>query len=173
MRATHLDAEQRYNGTRNTVIFATQQRLQQDSAYRAIRLAQIDRAALIAAKQWELSPNRHTDWNWFEGYSAFRFAHPKRFELAIWENNELISLTLGRPTYHGTAMRMDFLEAAPDYEGRIKIFPIAFLALMAYARALGAVEVRLVKPINETVRRYYERHGLIYVAKGDYLYRKL
>lgn len=45
--------------------------------------------------------------------------------------------------------------------------------MTAYAEALGATEFRIVEPINEDVRKYYEAFGMTYVRKGDYLYKKL
>lgn len=80
-----------------------------------------------------------------------------------------MSLSLGRPTYHGAGLRLDFLEGAPGAR-KLRVFPIVFAAIRVYASALNAQEIRLVQPINETVRGYYEKFGFRYVKKGDYLY---
>lgn len=45
--------------------------------------------------------------------------------------------------------------------------------MVGYAEALGADELRVMNPINADVKRYYERFGLVYVARGDYLYIRL
>jgi hypothetical protein len=136
------------------------------------RLALIDAVALTAAKKWEYSANRVVDWDWRVGYNDFRFRHPKRFELAIWADTTLVSLTLGRPTYHGGGMRLDFIEANPDVK-RLRVTPIALLALTAYAKAVGANEIRIMNPINDEVKEYYGKLGLKYVKHGDYLYQKI
>lgn len=128
---------------------------------------------LIASKTWRASTNRRVDWDWFEGYTAFKFRYPKRFELAVWYKNGLVSLTLGRPTYCGTALRLDFIEANPNKPAELKVFPITLFVMMAYAEALGAEELRVMNPISDTVKQYYEGSGLIYVPKGDYLYMRL
>ena len=87
--------------------------------------------------------------------------------------NGYISLTLGRPTYYGTALRLDFIEANPEKPKDIAVFPIVLFAMIVYAEALGANEIRVIEPINQDVKRYYESSGLTYVAKGDYLYIRL
>ncbi|MFC6755158.1 hypothetical protein, partial [Halorubrum tibetense] len=113
------------------------------------------------------------DWDWTEGYNAFKYRHPKRFEMALWNNGTLASLSLGKPTYHGTKLRLDFIEGNPENGKDVRVFQTTFLALAGYAEALGAAELRVMNPINADVRRYYEGFGLIYVAKGDYLFVRL
>jgi len=169
MLATHMDAERRYGALRAQTLKIVQDSAAADLGV-SVTLTLIDSAALSAFKRWEHDPNRQVDWDWIEGYSAFKFRHPKRFELAVWEKNQLGSLSLGRPTYNGTAIRLDFIEASPVRESDVKLFPVTLLAMTAYADLLGASELRVMHPINATVRRYYERHGLTYVANGDYLY---
>lgn len=133
----------------------------------------IDAVALLQAKNWSLSPRRHVDWDWIKGYNLFKFRYPKRFEMALWQNNKLVSLTLGRPTYAGGRMRLDFIEASPDKPKELKVFEISLFAIGTYAKALGAHELRIMHPINERVRDYYARFGLLYMPKGDYLYTTL
>ncbi len=45
--------------------------------------------------------------------------------------------------------------------------------MITYAELLGATEVRVMKPINDDVKKYYQSFGLTYVVKGDYLYMRL
>jgi len=45
--------------------------------------------------------------------------------------------------------------------------------MATYAKALGASQLRIMNPINADVKNYYEKFGLTYVAKGDYLYTRL
>ena len=173
MRITHKDAESRYDAIRDMALKATQDDLQNQPEYRNLRLKVIDGEALRAARTWSESGTRRVDWDWFEGYGSFGFRYPKRFELAIWQNNELLSLTLGRPTYNGTAVRLDFIEAAPAKPKDIKVFGITLFAMIAYAALLGAEAIRVMHPINDAVKQYYASLGLIYVAKGDYLTLRL
>lgn len=173
MLATHLEAEERYDSIRKITIGVAQRKLSQRPEYADLILEAFSGKALIASQSWRGSAKRRVDWDWIDGYFSFKFRYSKRFELAVWHKNSLISLTLGRPTYNGTALRLDFIEANPDNPGDIRVFPVVLFAMMVYAEALGAAELRVMKPINEEVKKYYESVGLIYVEKGDYLYMRL
>lgn len=171
MLATHKDAEDRYTKLRLAVLDEVNKDLR--SSQPKLRAALIDQAALSESKRWESSPKRRVDWDWAEGYSAFRYRYPKRFEMALWNNRQLASLSLGRPTYQGTKLRLDFIESNPDSAKDIRVFEYTFLAMAGYAEILGAGELRVMNPINASVRQYYERFGLVYVPKGDYLFVRL
>ena len=67
---------------------------------------------------------------------------------------------------------LDFIEASPTHR-EIKVLPIVIITMTAYAEALGADEIRIVEPINDVVRTYYEGFGMTYVRKGDYLFKKI
>lgn len=60
----------------------------------------------------------------------------------------------------------------PEYTD-IKVFQITLAAMNVYADALGAKELRIMNPINEEVKKYYESFGLTYVPKGDYLVTRI
>jgi hypothetical protein len=132
--ATHADAEQRYASLRQLALVASQSALQAD--YPQLRLTGVDHAALAAFGGWQAHEKRRVDWDWISGYRQFRFRYPKRFEAAMWHGTALQSLSLGRPTYNGTALRLDFVEAAPA--GReVAVFPILLVAMRTYADMLG------------------------------------
>ncbi len=172
MLATHQDAENRYTRIRQTVLDEVNKNLAH-SKQRKLKATLINQSALNHADKWSYSSNRRVDWEWFKGYASFRFRYPKRFEMALWHGNSLASLSLGRPTYRGSKMRLYFLEGNPDKSKDIKVFEHNFLAIAGYAQVLGADELRLMNPINNTVKSYYERFGFRYVTKGDYLYIRL
>jgi len=169
MQATHMDAELRYNKLRKMALSAVSRQVPSNLQ---LNFELIDQRALDESKNWLLSKRRLVDWKWFKSYHPFKYSYPKRFELALWHKGNLASLSLGRPTYSGTGMRLDFIEGNPDYHG-IKVFPIVMAALTTYAEALGANELRVMNPINDEVRDYYSKFGLTYVANGDYLYTRL
>ena len=172
MQATHRDAEERYTIIRKAVLNELNKEFHNDNQQN-FKAKLIDVTALAQSERWNLSSKRKVDWEWVDGYSAFKYRYPKRFELALWHNNSLVSLSLGRPSYHGTKLRLDFIEGNPDKSGNIKVFEPTFLAMVGYAQALGATELRIMNPINGDVRRYYERFGFAYINKGDYLYVRL
>ncbi|MGI9278898.1 MAG: hypothetical protein ACR2PX_04610 [Endozoicomonas sp.] len=81
---------------------------------------------------------------------------------------------MGRPTYFGTALRLDVVEASPvDLGKRPGIFGAVLLGYNVYARLLNAKQVRIMNPINEQVKAYYESFGYQYVTEGDYLFMEL
>ncbi|MCW8127377.1 hypothetical protein [Microbulbifer halophilus] len=168
MLATHMDAERRYDLLRKASLRAIASQL--DSA-RGLELRLIDQKALSKAGEWSLFPERKVDWEW-SNYHDFRLRYPKRFELALWHRSQLASLSLGRPTYSATGLRLDFIEKNPRVED-IKVFQITLAAMNVYADTLGATELRIMNPINNEVKQYYERFGLTYISKGDYLVARI
>lgn len=86
-----------------------------------------------------------------------------------------MSLTLGRPTYKGTSMRLDFIERSLShllYSG--ELFPVSMLAFETYARLIGADFLRIIKPENDKLVRYYtSKDGgfrIVSAKQGDPLY---
>jgi hypothetical protein len=168
MLATHLEAERRYDILRKASLRAISSQL---NSIPNLEFKLIDKAALTKADKWNLSPNRKVDWEW-DNYASFKVRYPKRFELALWHNSQLASLSLGRPTYNATGLRLDFIEKNPEHTD-LKVFQITLAAMNVYADALGAKELRIMNPINDEVKKYYESFGLIYVPKGDYLVTRI
>ena len=42
-----------------------------------------------------------------------------------------------------------------------------------YARLINASQIRIMNPINEKVKSYYESFGYTYAPKGDFLFRNI
>lgn len=173
MLATHRDAEERYTRIRQAVLDEVNKDLISSSKQMGLRCKLIDQVALMQTQRWSTSARRRVDWQWVEGYSLFKFRHPKRFEMALWHGSNLVSLSLGRPTYNGSKLRLDFIEGGPEKPEGVKVFEHTFVAMVGYAQVLGADELRVMNPINTDVKRYYETFGLNYVPKSDYLYIRL
>lgn len=173
MLATHLDAEVRYSKLRKEALNAASEILKNGNGPN-IRLTEINALALSASKAWSSSKVRIKDWDWVEGYAVFKFRYPKRFEMALWESSKLIGLSMGRPTYQGTALRLDVVEAAPSDLGvRSNIFEAVLLGYGIYARLIHAKQIRIMHPVNERVKSYYEKYNYKYVAAGDYLFKEI
>ena len=178
MLQTHREAEQRYERFRQQARqFAHELLPYQDKAL--IGLSSIDSKAISQSKTWAGLPGRVTDWDWLDGSSTYRRRYPKRFELAIWYGSILCGLTLGRPSYRGTWMRLDFVERRPGInplQGRI--VPISLTAIEAYAELLGAQQVRIMDPFEDVIG-YYASFGYTVVRrngsinKPSYLYKNL
>ncbi len=173
MLATHVDAEKRYEVLRKTALEIAYSGLspQEKSIF---KLETITQAALAETVNWAKSATRRVDWDWLGGYSAFKFRYPKRFETAIWYKESLISLSMGRPTFNGNSLRLDFVEASPkDLGERPSVFNEVLIAYGIYARMINAKQIRIMNPINSEVKKYYESFGYTYIAKNDYLFREV
>lgn len=173
MRATHKSAEERYEYHREKAREYAAEALP-ITLRNQVRLGRIDFDALVKAKSWEFSPLRRVNWNWSDEYELYSFTNPKRFELSIWYRHELCALSIGRPTWSGSRLRLDSIEAAPyRHPLRSSVLPITLLALEEYAEQIGAHEVRIMSPVNEKVRQYYESKGFIYNEREDYCWRSI
>lgn len=173
MLATHLDAEKRYEILRKTALEIAHSGLnpQEKSLF---KFETITNSALTETANWGKSPNRRVDWDWISGYAAFKFRYPKRFETAIWFRDKLINISMGRPTYNGSSLRLDFVEASPkDLGERPSVFNEVLVAYGIYARMINAKQIRIMNPINTEVKEYYESFGYTYVANKDYLFREV
>lgn len=169
MLATHMDAECRYEKYRQTALD-----IAQEGATTGVQLRGITNEALSTTSRWDRSPSRRVDWDWVGYYSSFKFRYPKRFEVAIWYRGELISLSLGRPTYEGNALRLDFVEARPkDLGQRPPVFDEILVAYGVYARLINAQQIRIMHPVNDAIRAFYETFGYRFVADHDYLAREV
>src|SRR5690606_28546018 len=136
-----------------------------------VKLTTINAEALTAPKRWDGSKIRQVAWGWVDGYGAFKLGYPRRLEVALGESRQLIGLSLGRPTSEAMPVALDFVEAAPlDLGDRPAIIEFVFLGYDIYARLSNAKEIRIMNPINKTVRAYYEEFGYSYISRGDYLF---
>ncbi|WP_444925892.1 hypothetical protein ACJJI4_17070 [Microbulbifer sp. TRSA002] len=170
MLATHQDAERRYGAIRAQVLNVAESMLRE--SFPALRLKTIDSEALKAVMAWDRHPGRRVNWDWAGSYPELSYRHPKRFECAIWHRGQLNGSSLGRPTYCGGSLRLDFIEATPE-DKDIPVLDVVVVAMQTYADVLGAKELRIMHPINEAVKSYYASHGFTYVSRGDYLYLRI
>ena len=164
MQATHMEAEARYESYREMVRDSVKAALPYGDASN-ISLSGLNSAALRQAKLWNDIPERRVDFNWYSDSNTYRKMYPKRFELAIWYQNRLESLSLGRPSFKGERLRLELTERVANHsmlKGRA--FSITELSLIAYANLLGASEIRIMQPINESVIDFYVQKGYSYVA---------
>ncbi|WP_445355699.1 hypothetical protein ACJJI5_05025 [Microbulbifer sp. EKSA008] len=179
MLATHSDAELRYESYRQMVREHVKEAIPYGDASQ-IHLSGLDSRAINQAKLWDTIPERRTNFDWETDTRIYRKMYPKRFELAIWYQNRLESLSLGRPSFKGTRLRLELIERVAGYsmlKGRS--FAITELALIAYANLLGADEIRIMQPINAAVRDFYVQKGYSYVPSTgarhfpDYCVKKI
>ncbi len=167
-----VGADRRYTIIRKQALKQTERLLKMEKPN--LRLTDIDIIALQAAQQWKGHPNRVVNWDWFLGHRHQVMQYPKRFEMATWNGKQLEALTMGRPTQSGEILRLDYIEASP-FPRELKVLRISLIAMELYAELIGADELRIMYPISEGVKKYYESYGFTYYIKGKlfYLWKKL
>ncbi|GLQ32843.1 hypothetical protein [Litoribrevibacter albus] len=153
MQASHIQTIKRYDEHRDDARVIAKTSL--PPHLHSLQLKGIDSKALNASKAWERMEERKVDWNWS---LATRYCqlYPKAFDLSVWSSDTLLSLTLGRPTYMGSSMRLDFIERRPKHCLHAgDLFSVSQLAYETYGRLIGASYIRIVEPMNQKLINYY------------------
>lgn len=123
----------------------------------AVRLTAIDAVALDAWWQTWL-PNYHGGaggWNWATERAGYQ-TDPRRFDLAIWGNDKLCGLALGKPNKGKTILNVNLMEGNPVSNHPLKgaIRHCVIDAAVRYADILNAMEVRLREPLKGVIPLY-------------------
>ncbi len=111
------------------------------------------------------SPSRNA-WSWVNAYQYYtdkkRF---RRFDLSICGGGRLVGLSYGMPSQAKTKLKVNLIEATPfeAHKQNTRIFEVISEAAQIYAYLLGADEVRIMRPVNEDVAKYYCSFGYEYV----------
>jgi hypothetical protein len=170
----YKEAEYRYNQIRNRVYQKVETELM-EKFQKKVRLTSITINALkIWQKEWEpkLVERKHFTeeelyWNWMKIQQEMSKV-PNRFEVAIWNENILCALAIGKPSKGPTHNAIYILQSSPfqhPLEG--KIITITIKTGMAYAKALGKQHLILVEPLKHLVK-IYERHGFTFKTAKHY-----
>jgi hypothetical protein len=151
MSGSRSSAEARYRDLRHLACLDAQGDLA--SAGVDVAFRPIDATALAAWAAWQA---RRVAWPWPEMVADWRRGHPDRFEVAVWSNDVLCALALGRPAPKAAHMSLHYLEGSPDPGNplRRKVAATVITALRAYAIVLGKEELRLVEPLAQLVPFY-------------------
>ena len=126
-------------------------------------------------RKWEKNGLRRVTWDWDTVQKKYR-AHPKRFELSIWHKELfLCSASIGKPTWSGSMLRLDFIEANPNGSPLTALITdINLLCYRVYAKTIGANQLRIMHPVNEKVRDHYlSKKGFSYNEKGNFCFQDL
>lgn len=178
MKVSHKTAEEKYRNIRSIAYEITMEELPYQDK-KSILLSEITDAAIFSFNSLTRNQERKVDWDWKFGAQMYRKRYPNRFELAVWHNNTVCGLSLGRPSYHGTRVRLDFIERVSGVNAlKGRVTPIAVTAYEVYARLIGASQVRIIKPA-EALITYYSSLNYVFVKGSntqenpDYLYKTL
>jgi hypothetical protein len=164
MKMEHLNAENKYQQYRNEALARAKKSLPNDLKDN-IQFKDIDKDALLMAQIWESSPYRKDlPWSFSQGYKKWAYRHPDRLDLAVWLNTTLCSLAIGFPTKTGQSMRLDVIEKTPCEQHILdkRIFEINLIAFRVYADLIGASKLKIMRPLNDTLIRFYRSRGFIY-----------
>ena len=186
MKETHRTTENLYDGIRikaraiaseSLPVVMTNSAGQGISVRSSVSLTGIDFKARTQASAWHSSPFRKVDWPWMKSVGNYAWLNPKRFELAIWYKDQHLSgLALGRPTWSGNKLRLDFIEASPEKNALTGLVTdITIIAAVAHATAIGASQIRIMNPINEKVRNHYlsSGRGFSYDKQENFCYKDI
>lgn len=165
MNQAHQHAENKYQSLRTQAITTAQASL--PPSYKDIvSLRHIDAEALQHAKIWEARRRglgNTVPWSFANDYQDWSARRPDRLDVATWNKTTLCGLAIGIPTKTGKSMRLDVIEANPDktlLSGQV--FNIAMIAFNAYARAIGATQIKIMRPLNKKLISLYQQDGFIY-----------
>lgn len=183
MQATYKMVWNRYDELRDMALEVAHEQLPQIikghkgiSIHRSdIELRGLDFPTFQKLSRWEEFGRRVADWDWNEVRKKYK-CHPKRFELSIWHRKTfLCGASIGRPTWSGNKLRLDFIEASPagsKLSGAIA--DIVILTGKVYAKAIGASQLRIMHPVNEKVKNYYlSKGGFSYDSKGNFCFQEI
>ncbi|KHD04788.1 hypothetical protein PN36_34835 [Candidatus Thiomargarita nelsonii] len=170
----YKEAKKQYNELRNKVYQKVEKELT-DRFQKPVQLSHIDINALKAwQKEWcprLAERKRFTEeelfWNWVNTIREMSNV-PSRFELAIWSDNILCGLAIGKPSKgpaHNAIYRLQGSPIKHPLEG--KIITIAIKTGTEYARALGKKHLVLVEPLEHLVK-IYQRHGFTFKTSKHY-----
>ncbi len=138
-----------------------------------VRLTRIDYAALKAwSETWHPinkrePPNGGWDWVYKRNYFYKRYSERLRFEVAIWSDNQLCGLSLGRVTRNDSNHSIHYAEGSPHGGHPLTghILNIILLTSMEYAKLLSKKKLRLVEPVENLIKIYQKRYHFRCVKK--------
>lgn len=169
MQKSHLETLRRYEPFRSEARTIAHSLLPRHLK-EALLLDGINARELTAFRTWQDHEDRKVMWDWHFA-TRYTTVNPKAFDLSVWQGNRLLSLSMGRPTYHGTSMRLDFIERAPGYSiFSGDMFTISQVAFETYGRMIGASYLRVMEPMNDKLIQYYTSKdvgfSLVKASKG-------
>lgn len=119
------------------------------------------------AKSWE---HKYDDqgrkvWDWKNVYNKKFSRCCKRVDLAIYRNEELIGLAIGRISKSRTVVRLEYIQRSSS-EKILKghVLPIVILYYAGVAKRLRSSHLAIVNPINDYVVGIYKKSGFNYNA---------
>lgn len=127
-----------------------------------ISMSEIRYSDTVEADKWQWGSAEKTPiWEWTRMYRDYH-SHTgvKRFDTALFAQGKLCALCYGVPSRGKLILKLHALSRAPrDNPLAGKILSIMLFAANAYARLIGAKEMWLCEPMNESLVTLYEKQG--------------
>ncbi len=164
---SRLATESRYRDIRHLALMRAAELTQSAIAPTPVSLTDIGPTALAAFNdQWVHSVRRYP-WPWPLMVADVHRQTPTRFEVAVWSDQTLSGLALGR--IRDSFCGIEYLEGCPDPDHPLRghVTVIVLTAAVAYAKSLGKRELRLIDPIPAMVSRYVSHGFQLAMPRGE------
>ncbi|MBU0914658.1 MAG: hypothetical protein KKF22_19180 [Gammaproteobacteria bacterium] len=170
-----LSRRHKYEVIRQQVLLLTLQETVQNLPELAgyLRLTTINADALQSWKNWPEAEDvqRQIGWDWHEVRSRYRRNHPASIELAIWFDESLCGLMIGKASRGKLVVKINYLQGLPiDHPLKGVILPIAARCAEHFAAAIEAKWVAIQDPMEEPgLLDYYRDLGFDQTDPFDHL----
>jgi hypothetical protein len=145
----------RYDAMRAAALADAQERLTARLLV-PLRLSVIDQTALAAWQdQWRPNSSWPGGWNWREQRLRIR-STLNRFEVALWSEQTLCGLAIGKPSKGPSHLAVRLLEGNPAAQHPLKgaVAECVTEAGISYGRLLGKAQLRLLQPLPGALPTY-------------------
>lgn len=107
--------------------------------------------------------DRQIGWDWRTARDSYRRNHVERIELAIWHEEQLCGLMLGKASRGRLVVKINFLQGGgSDSPLKGYVLPIATRCAELYAAALNAEWVGVQDPLDsDELIEYYRTIGFV------------
>lgn len=152
---TAADAYARYADVREGALLDAERLLQARPGGEGARLTLIDQRALAAWEAWPARTDGRGGWDWRKARDDVQ-SDAKHFEAALWADDVLCGLAVGKASSGRAALNVRLLEGnpSPSHPLRGLVAPFLLLAADRHARALGRRELRLIDPLPGALPTY-------------------
>lgn len=138
-----------------------------------VRLSRIDDLALTAwSNTWKPNSDREPPnggWSWIEKKQYNNKQHPemRRFDVAIWSQDDLCGLALGHLSRDSTHNAIYLIEGCPVQTHPLKghILNIILTTGIEYAKLMRKKYLRLIDLVQGLIERY-KQEGFEYKIRG-------
>lgn len=148
-----------------------------------ISLSEINPEALDQQASWGLHEqgSRHIGWSWSEAVRKYRVGYVERLDLAVWHQDTLCGLMLGKVSQGRLVVKINYIQGCPGKQNPLKgmVLPIAVRYLEIYGNMIERCQwIGVQEPLDEPslIRRYREAgfvHDDPFDPRNNALYRRL